>query len=41
MNVEPSLPGEGAILVALDPAVPEAVRLGAMLRDPACAAFLL
>ncbi|KQO56750.1 hypothetical protein ASF22_09470 [Methylobacterium sp. Leaf87] len=34
-------PIEGAILLALDPAVPEAVRLGAMLRDPACAAFLL
>ncbi|MCJ2046679.1 hypothetical protein MKK58_19365 [Methylobacterium sp. J-078] len=34
-------PVEGVILLALDPAVPEAVRLGDMLRDPACAAFLL
>jgi hypothetical protein len=34
-------PVDGAILVALDPAVPEAVRLGAMLGDPACAVFLL
>lgn len=34
-------PVAGAILLALDPAVPEVVRLGAMLRDPACAAFLL
>ncbi|AWB25296.1 hypothetical protein DA075_30700 [Methylobacterium currus] len=32
---------DGAILVALDPAVPEAMRLGAMLRDTDCAVFLL
>ncbi|TGE01747.1 hypothetical protein [Methylobacterium nonmethylotrophicum] len=32
---------DDAILVALDPAVPEAARLGAMLREPACAVFLL
>ncbi|WP_232629923.1 hypothetical protein [Methylobacterium sp. Leaf118] len=30
-----------AILLALDPAVPEADALGRMLRDPACAVFLL
>ncbi|MEE7480383.1 hypothetical protein MPAR168_06125 [Methylorubrum populi] len=34
-------PVEGAILLALDPAVPEAALLGRMLRDPACAVFLL
>lgn len=34
-------PVDGAILLALDPAVPEAVRLGEMLQDPACAVFLL
>lgn len=34
-------PVEGAILLALDPAVPEAERLGRLLRDPACAVFLL
>lgn len=34
-------PVDGAILLALDPAVPEADRLGRMLRDPACAVFLL
>ncbi|KMO27191.1 hypothetical protein [Methylobacterium aquaticum] len=32
---------DGAILVALDPGVPEAARLGEMLRDRACAVFLL
>jgi hypothetical protein len=32
---------DGTILVALDPAVPESVRLGTMLRDPNCAVFLL
>ncbi|WP_096483944.1 hypothetical protein [Methylorubrum populi] len=34
-------PFDGAILLALDPAVAEADRLGQMLRDPACAVFLL
>lgn len=34
-------PVDGAILLALDPAVAEADRLGQMLRDPACAVFLL
>ena len=34
-------PVDGAILLALDPAVAEADRLGHMLRDPACAVFLL
>jgi len=34
-------PVDGAILLALDPSVPEADRLGRMLRDPACAVFLL
>lgn len=34
-------PIAGAILLALDPAVPDVVRLGAMLRNPASAAFLL
>ncbi len=32
---------DGAVLVALDPDVPEAARLGAMLRDRDCAVFLL
>ncbi|QRE74899.1 hypothetical protein [Methylobacterium aquaticum] len=32
---------DGAVLVALDPGVPEAARLGAMLRDRACAVYLL
>lgn len=34
-------PADGAILLALDPSVPEADQLGRMLRDPACAVFLL
>jgi hypothetical protein len=34
-------PVDGTILLALDPAVAEADRLGQMLRDPACAVFLL
>jgi hypothetical protein len=34
-------PVEGAIVIALDPAVPEADRLGQLLRDPAAAVFLL
>lgn len=34
-------PVDGAILLALDPALAEADRLGRMLRDPACAVFLL
>ncbi|MBB2963103.1 hypothetical protein [Methylobacterium sp. R2-1] len=34
-------PVDGAILLALDPAVAEADRIGHMLRDPACAVFLL
>ncbi|MCF4129582.1 hypothetical protein [Methylobacterium sp. SyP6R] len=34
-------PTDGAILVALDPDVPEAARLGEMLRDRSCAVFLL
>lgn len=34
-------PVAGAILLALDPAVPEAALLGRMLRDPASAVFLL
>ncbi|KQP40061.1 hypothetical protein ASF49_21400 [Methylobacterium sp. Leaf104] len=34
-------PVNGVILLALDPAVPEASRLGDMLQDPACAVFLL
>ncbi len=32
---------DGAVLVALDPGVPEAARLGEMLRDRDCAVFLL
>jgi hypothetical protein len=32
---------EGAVVLALDPAVPNAALLGRMLRDPACAVFLL
>ncbi|MGX9978680.1 hypothetical protein [Methylobacterium fujisawaense] len=32
---------EGAIVIALDPEVPEADRLGQLLRDPATAVFLL
>ncbi|MGU3668131.1 hypothetical protein ACLBX9_28420 [Methylobacterium sp. A49B] len=35
------LPVEGAIVIALDPEVPEADRLGQLLRDPAAAVFLL
>lgn len=34
-------PAEGAIVIALDPEVPEADRLGQLLRDPATAVFLL
>ncbi|AWN35969.1 hypothetical protein DK427_09690 [Methylobacterium radiodurans] len=34
-------PVEGAIVIALDPDVPEADRLGQLLRDPAAAVFLL
>ncbi|KQT59685.1 hypothetical protein ASG52_20065 [Methylobacterium sp. Leaf456] len=34
-------PVEGAIVLALDSAVPEAEALGRMLRDPRCAVFLL
>lgn len=34
-------PVEGAIVIALDPEVPEADRLGQLLRDPAAAVFLL
>lgn len=34
-------PIEGVILLALDGDVPEVARLGSMLQDPACAAFLL
>ncbi|WP_342152861.1 hypothetical protein [Methylorubrum sp. SB2] len=34
-------PVEGAIVLALDPVVPEAVELGWMLRDPGSAVFLL
>ncbi|MGU3538033.1 hypothetical protein [Methylobacterium sp. A54F] len=34
-------PVEGAIVIALDPAAPEADRLGQLLRDPASAVFLL
>jgi hypothetical protein len=34
-------PVEGAIVLALDPAVPEAEALGRMLRDPGSAVFLL
>ena len=34
-------PVAGAAMLALDPAVPEAARLARMLRDPACAVFLL
>ena len=41
LRVELPSPIEGAILMALDPTVPEAVRLGALLRDPACEVFLL
>ncbi|MBN4096516.1 MULTISPECIES: hypothetical protein [unclassified Methylobacterium] len=32
---------EGAAVLALDPAVPDAALMGRMLRDPACAVFLL
>ncbi|MET7241830.1 hypothetical protein ABZT49_00520 [Methylobacterium sp. EM32] len=39
LDLPPAL--DDAIVVALDPEVPEAARLGAMLRDPACAVFLL
>lgn len=34
-------PIEGAMVLALDPTVPEAAKLGRLLRDPACAVFLL
>lgn len=41
VRLELGAPVEGAILLALDPAVPEAAELGRMLRHPACAVFLL
>ncbi|MBB3900955.1 hypothetical protein [Methylobacterium brachythecii] len=41
VRLELGAPVEGAILLALDPAVPEAVELGRMLSEPACAVFLL
>lgn len=39
LDLPPS--AEGAIVLALDPAVPEAEALGRMLRDPGSAVFLL
>lgn len=41
VRLDLGLPADGAILLALDPSVPEADRLGRLLRDPACAVFLL
>lgn len=41
VRLDLGLPADGAILLALDPDVPEADRLGRLLRDPACAVFLL
>jgi hypothetical protein len=41
VRLDLAAPVEGTILLALDPAVSEAEELGRMLRDPACAVFLL
>jgi hypothetical protein len=41
VRLELGPPVAGAILLALDPAVPEAALLDRMLRDPAAAVFLL
>lgn len=41
VRLDLGLPADGTILLALDPAIPDALELGRMLRDPACAVFLL